>query len=90
MPPIDKIRQEIDQIDEKIIWLLSERFKKSLEIVEEKRKKGLPIFDKIREEELFEKIQKKAKKQGLSPERAKKIFLIIVHESRKAQEIRSA
>ncbi len=48
-------REEIDGIDEKIIELFSQRMKLSAEISEYKRKNGLPVLDKNRENEILAK-----------------------------------
>lgn len=49
--PLKQLRMEIDQIDQQMIWLFSQRMKIVDEIGELKKSYGLPIEDKEREEE---------------------------------------
>jgi len=53
-----ELRNRIDELDEQIVKLLNARAQIVLDIKEVKRKKGLPIHDGKREEEVFEKIGK--------------------------------
>ena len=53
-----ELRNRIDELDEQIVKLLNARAQIVLDIKELKRKKGLPIHDGQREEEVFEKIGK--------------------------------
>lgn len=53
---IQNFRQEIDLIDSQIIQLLMNRFLMVDEIKQIKRAEKLPIEDKLREEEIFNRI----------------------------------
>ncbi len=77
---LKKYRFEIDKIDEKILSLLAKRINISKKIGEHKLKNGLPIVDKKRKSEIFEKLQKTASKKTLSDELVKNIYKII-HDS---------
>jgi chorismate mutase len=51
---IEKLRREIDQVDEKIVRSLNERAGLVVKIREAKRKASIPLYDPQREEEIFE------------------------------------
>ncbi|MGL4483343.1 MAG: bifunctional chorismate mutase/prephenate dehydratase [Anaerovoracaceae bacterium] len=53
---LEKIRVEIDQIDEKIVELFEKRIGLAEKVAEEKSKAGLPIFNQEREREVVSKI----------------------------------
>ncbi len=51
---INKLRRQIDQVDEAIVKSLNERAKLVLSIKSLKSRQGVPIYDPRREEEIFE------------------------------------
>ena len=57
MTDIDGWRENIDEIDEKLVRLLNERMKCAQAIGDIKRKEGLPILNKMREKEIKERIK---------------------------------
>lgn len=80
-----QIRQQIDGIDKEIIKLLSKRMKLAVKLGKFKKKEGLPVLDKKREEEMLKKLQKQAKKLGLDPKSVSKLYKEILKESRRVQ-----
>ncbi|PNV77348.1 MAG: chorismate mutase, partial [Thermoproteota archaeon] len=52
---MERLREEIDLIDMRILELLRKRMRISAEIGREKRRKGLPILDERREAEVLER-----------------------------------
>ena len=54
---LDRIRQEIDQIDDQIVKLLEERMNLVEEVVAYKKTSGKPILDTQREAVIFEKVR---------------------------------
>ncbi|MGB9598491.1 MAG: chorismate mutase [Minisyncoccales bacterium] len=80
MEELKKLRQEIDRVDKKIIGLLKERFKITRKIGRLKVEKSLPLRDKKRERELFQKRKAWSKKFNLSPFLVEKIFRLILKE----------
>ena len=52
------MRKEIDKVDEKIVSLLNKRQKIASKIIAEKKSKGLPIKDPIREKEIITRLRK--------------------------------
>lgn len=65
---MDKLRQNIDDIDNGIIGLIAKRQKIAGEIGKEKLAKGLPITDAAREKIVIEKVKSLAVKEGVNPE----------------------
>ena len=63
MNELDKLREEIDLIDSEIVRLFSERMAVSEKIGDYKRKNGLPVLDKTRENEKLDAIE-----GGVDPE----------------------
>ena len=82
---IDSLRGKIDQIDEKIISLLAERFIVVSKIGEIKKKEGRRVTDPAREIEVLSRIETHSKSHNLDPEAMKKIFHAIFEESRNFQ-----
>jgi len=80
-----QIRNKIDAIDKKLIALLAERMGFVVELGKIKKRDGLPVRDKKREAEMLTEIEKTAKKHGLNPLFAKKLYIEILKESRKIQ-----
>ena len=77
---LEILRKEIDKIDERILKLLDKRAKVAKKIYEVKRKKGIDIFDSLREDEKLEKIEKSV--LYFPPKSAKSVFLEIFSGTR--------
>ena len=75
-------RKEIDKIDNKIILLLKKRLESARKIGAYKKKNGLKIVDKKREKEI---LLDRIKKSKLSKDFTKKLFSVIIKESREVQ-----
>ena len=61
---IESIRKEIDAVDDQLVTLLKARFDLSRAIGEEKKKKGLPVYDAEREEALLLRLEEAAAPYG--------------------------
>jgi len=83
---IAELRQKIDEIDEKILLLLKERFEIAKEIGVEKRKHGMPLRDFERENAKYKEIMEKALKLKLDPEAVREVYRKIIDMSVHAQE----
>lgn len=68
MDELQTYRNEVDEIDKKILSLLAKRNILVKKIAIGKRKQHLPIIDKQREEGKIAEILKEAKKQGIEKE----------------------
>ena len=84
MRNLQDYRQEINEIDDRIIELLNERFQVSVEIGEYKRERALPTLDRDREEEIKAKILQ-IKAAEVIKERILGVYAAIFKESRELQ-----
>lgn len=75
---IEKIRREIDEIDDTIADLLFKRMKCAMEVKALKEKIKKSISDKRREREVEEKWVKRAKERDLSEKMMRKIAKIVI------------
>ena len=78
-------RKMIDDIDARIIELLSQRLKISDEIGREKKESKRPIEDKQREEQVLKNARELAKKEGLNPEDVERIYKLVIKASKNIQ-----
>ena len=63
--PINKLRENINRVDEKLISLLAERRDLSGKVILAKETSQSPIRDQKRESDLLNKLVKSGKKKGL-------------------------
>ncbi len=78
-------RQQIDQIDERLLEMLNERAAVVLQIGREKRAHGAPLHDPEREAQILQKLC--ARNRGpFSDQAICRIFAQILEESRRLQE----
>ena len=82
---IEELRKKISAIDEKLVALLDERISLAREIGRIKTRNGLPIIDKKREKEIYDKLLKINLKNA-SNENILKIFETIIEVSTSIQK----
>ncbi len=82
---MQEIRKKINQIDEQLLKLLSERRKLSLEIVKYKNQDKASIRDRSREKELLTRLIETGRSYGLDAHYISKIFYEIIEDSVKLQ-----
>jgi len=80
-----QLRKEIDNLDEEIIQLLKKRMRISKEVGKLKEKLDIPVEDKIREQEIIERLTTRAGK-NLSEEQLIRIFAAVFRSSKQVQE----
>ena len=83
---LTKQRKKIEEINLKILKLVSERNKISKKIGDYKKKNKIPITNKRIEKKIFSEIYKKAEKLGLNKKYVKNIFNLIIKESKRLQK----
>jgi monofunctional chorismate mutase len=83
---IQTLRKRVDEIDDQIIKVLSERVKICKAIGETKKKQGLPVRDKSRENEVFIRVKEKAAKYQLDPAQIEMLYREIVNICSAVQE----
>ncbi len=82
---INPLRRKIDKIDCKIVGLIGDRLRLIGEIGEIKKKNGQKVFDKKREISIMEAVLEEARQVGAGESTIKKIYKIILNESRRLQ-----
>jgi len=75
---IEELRKRIDKVDLELLKLLKERTKLVSEILEVKKKLGLPFKDVKREKEILERVKAKAVELSLDPALTEDIFKRII------------
>ncbi len=85
---LEKLRKDVDEIDEKIVNLLTERTLRSVMIGKVKRSLNQPTYNPERENEISKRIAGFAK-EPLTYEALKRIYERILDESRVAQKLES-
>ena len=83
---LDNLREKINNLDNDLLKLLSERRKLSNEVVESKIETEQPIRDLDRETELLSRIINSGKKMGLDSHYVSKIFYDIIDDSVRLQQ----
>lgn len=86
MKELDKLRSQIDRIDEEIIFLIKKRMGIVRVIGEIKKKNALPILDKKRKEEILKIKVQIAKELNLSKEFVENLFSLIHDEGVRIQK----
>ena len=85
---IKELREQINEIDEKLVELFLKRMEVSAGVAAYKKERGLPVFDAAREGAVLAAVAEKAVKAGgpLPPESIVNIFRTIMEETRKVEE----
>jgi chorismate mutase len=82
---IESMRSELDQVDQEIIELLSKRAGISTRVGIEKSKKGLPLLDANREQEILAALGEKSS-SPLDAKAVQAIYKTILDEMRRLQK----
>jgi chorismate mutase-like protein len=82
---IDGWRRRIDELDSRLLELLNERARYSVEIGKIKKRLGLPIFSPERERKIFERLLA-ANTGPLSEAAVRRLFERIVDENRSLEK----
>ena len=78
METLDDMRKSIDNIDNAIVAMFSERFKVTERVGYYKAEKGLPPKDPHREAEQFKRVRELAGQYGLDPEFAEAYLSAVI------------
>ena len=84
---MQNIRNQINDIDNQIIKLLSGRMDLVKELGQIKQSSGAEVQDKIRETEIRTRLKELAEKEGLDPDFVDHLYTHIFIESRGIQEL---
>jgi chorismate mutase-like protein len=84
---IDELRRRIDQLDEKLVELLSERANCALQIGQLKHDLGLEVYQPDREAQVLHHVQSHGKLTGspLGAEAIARVFERIIDEARRIE-----
>jgi len=82
---LEKLRQEIDNVDIQIVKLLDKRARLSQQIFEVKNRLNLSIYDQQREEKVIENVIRQ-NKGLLTPQQVESIFKVIIDSCRTIQQ----
>lgn len=86
MANMSDFRQRIDDIDRKIIELLSERCTVVREVGLFKRQHGIPVMQPERVRSVLENRALQAEQAGLSPELVRQLWTLFIEEACRMEE----
>jgi len=86
MDELQQLRKKVDEIDEQILNALCERAKACKAIGLVKKKQGIAIRDISRENEVYERVKKKAGQFHLDPLQVEAVYHEIVNMCSAVQE----
>jgi chorismate mutase len=78
---IDDWRRRIDELDQQLVKLLNERAQCALEIGHEKHRKGLPVYQPERENEILSNVER-VNTGPLADTAVRRLFERIIDEAR--------
>ena len=86
---IEDWRTRIDELNVELISLLNKRASFAHEIGKLKKQAGLPVLDQGREGQVLDSVEEIAKNQEgcLNPQSVKRIFQVIMEETRKVEDL---
>jgi chorismate mutase / prephenate dehydratase len=87
MDDLEKIRNEISLVDQRILDALASRRKLAEKIIQTKDQLGTPIRDAVREEQLLADLIAKGRNQGLDAHLVTRIFHEIIDDSIRSQQL---
>jgi chorismate mutase / prephenate dehydratase len=87
MDDLEKIRTEINLVDEQILDALASRRKLAEQIIRAKDQLGTPIRDALREEQLLADLIAKGRNQGLDAHLVTRVFHEIIDDSIRSQQL---
>jgi chorismate mutase len=83
---IGPLRDEINRLNEEILEKISERVRVALRIGEVKKRHGIPVVDREREEAVLNHVGGLAADRGLDPEGVRQVFREIIDLCVRAEE----
>lgn len=86
MDELERYRKMVNQIDDSILKALCERAKVCMAIGLVKKKRGLPVKDASRENEVFKRVKEKSAEYGLDSLQVEAVYREIVYMCSVVQE----
>jgi len=87
MDDLEKIRGEINSVDERILKALADRRKLAGKVIEAKDQLGSPIRDSVREDQLLTNLIARGRSQGLDAHLVTRVFHEIIDDSIRSQQL---
>ncbi len=84
---IKKLRDNIDDIDQQILGLISRRLAQVQEVVALKKAHNIPVYHPAREEDLISKLRSQASSSGIDPDFMEELYRVILRNSRMEQTV---
>jgi chorismate mutase/prephenate dehydratase len=84
---LDDLRKKIDEIDNRIVELISERIKTAEAIGQDKKEKNRLIEDREREQRVLKHVRELARDNNISPSYIEGIYRQIIDASKKIQSV---
>ena len=78
---LEKVREEISEVDDEILQLMARRMELAGLILEEKRKQGLQINDDRQNELVLKRAMDRATELNVDPAGVKEIFSVLIRMS---------
>lgn len=83
-PNVDRLRKKIEHIDDTVVELLKQRITLALEIGRFKQQNDLPIYDKVREQQILSKLRT-ASHEPIDSDALEDLFKQIIRVCRETQ-----
>ena len=87
MEDLEKIRDEINSVDQRIIEALAARRKLAEQIIRTKSELGAPLRDELREEQVLEHLISMGRGVGLDAHLVTRVFHEIIDDSIRSQQL---
>ncbi|MBF0303253.1 MAG: bifunctional chorismate mutase/prephenate dehydrogenase [Desulfamplus sp.] len=84
---IKELRNRIDDIDEQILTLISQRFAEVQKVVALKKRHNMPVFHPAREEDMISRLRDSARKRQMDPDFIEELYRVILRNSRLHQTV---
>jgi chorismate mutase len=75
---LDDVRHRLDEVDERLIAVLAERSRLIGEVIEVKRRHGIAVVDRRREDEMLDQIEVRATAADLDPRIARQVLRAVI------------
>lgn len=85
MPTLDKLRDDIDRVDEVLVRLLNERARVACEIGRIKKAEGIEVYQPEREKQVLAHVRGIAAEGPLGAEAVARLFERIIDEARRLE-----
>ena len=85
MSPLRELRAEIEEIDQALLRLVSERVSVAQKVASAKRAAGLPVLDPGREAQVVRRAATYARDNGIEEEDVRDLFWSLIGLTRRAE-----